>query len=145
MTTATATQGGFVEAPKVYLPIEAAEYGVELLEFEDVKTRSGRAIKATFKVNTGEHDGRRLWHYFNYKNASEFAEKIGKEQLDKVIIATGGEGLEAFEGNMALLNDFVGLPLIAKVATTEATPYTDKNGTPQMGKAGNKITSFKAR
>ena len=55
----------FEELKREYLPLEAAEYAISLLEFQDVSTKKGgRAIKATFKIDSGEHADRRLWHFF---------------------------------------------------------------------------------
>lgn len=143
--TTTETGGSTVNAPKVYNAVPAGEYQVELEAFEDRKTRSGRAVVGTFKVTSGEHEGRKFWHYFNYINNSDFAQKIGREQLDKVLVALGGEGFEALNGNTGLIGDFVqNGTLVAKVAIKPEESYIDKNGQPAMSKEGNKITSFKA-
>lgn len=141
----SSSQGGQMEK-KEYAPVPEGEYGVELLEVADKKTKNGRAVVATFKVNDGsEHDGRRFWHYFNYQNANPKAQEISIEQLDKVLVALGGEGFAALNGNTGLIQDFVGGSLIARVKETEPQSYVNRDGVPSMSKAGNRITSFKAR
>lgn len=143
----TATIDGSVNegVKKEYAPLPEADYAVELIEVVDKKTRTGRGVFATFRVKGGEYDGRRLWHIFNYQNATEIAQKIGVEQLDKVITALGGEGFEALNGNTGLLQDYVeNGSLIARVKFKPAQSYVDKSGQPAMSKEGNKISSFAA-
>jgi len=142
----TATIDGGQMEKKEFAPMPEGDYAVELFEVADKKTRSGRAVFATFRVvGDGEYAGRRVWHIFNYDNASEKAQKIGQEQLDKVIVALGGEGFEALNGNTGLLNDYVeNGSLIARVKIKPSEAYVNKDGVPCTSKEGNKISSFAA-
>ena len=142
----TATIDGGQMEKKEFAPMPEGDYAVELFEVSDRKTKGGRGVFATFRVvGEGEYAGRRLWHIFNYDNASEVGQKIGREQLDKVIIALGGEGFEALNGNTGLLSDYVeNGALIARVKFKAAEAYVNGDGVPCTSKEGNKISSFAA-
>ena len=127
-----------------YEPVPAAQYSAKLLNSEDKKTRSGgRMLSTAFRIDSGEHEGRLLFHNFNYENSSEVATEIGKDQLNKFILAAGGKGLEEdLGGNYGRISDFKDSSVIVKVKVNSPESYVDKSGTPKMSKAGNKITSF---
>jgi len=83
-------------------------------------------IKAKFEVAKGEHTGRLLWQNFNIVNASETAQRIGRQQIVAWATACG-------KPNADDTDKLLGKPFAASVDIDPA-----KNGY----KASNKIKAF---
>jgi len=115
-------------APRTdYEPIPVGEYVLKALEAEEKSTASGGVmIKAKFEVAKGEHAGRLLWQNFNIVNASETAQRIGRQQLVAWATACG-------KPNADDTDKLLGKPFTASVDIDPA-----KNGY----KASNKIKAF---
>jgi hypothetical protein len=140
---------------KDFTPLPAGEYLVRMNRFEDVITsKGGKAAKTSFQViksvgGDPEEKGvknRLVFHYFNYENKNPKAQEIGQEQLNTFLESVGVEGgLEGIGYDMALIGDYLELPLIAKLGEVGEKEYTDRDGNLKTSKATNKITSFKSR
>jgi hypothetical protein len=52
-------------------------------EVKDTKAGTGKILNVTFEVAEGPHEKRRVWASFNFRNASEKAEGIGRRDLAK--------------------------------------------------------------
>jgi hypothetical protein len=115
-------------APRTdYEPIPAGEYILRAVEAEEKTTASGGTmIKAKFEVAKGEHTGRLLWQNFNIVNASETAQRIGRQQIVAWATACG-------KPNADDTDKLLGKPFAASV---DIDP--PKNGY----KASNKIKAF---
>jgi hypothetical protein len=115
-------------APRTdYEPIPAGEYVLRAVEAEEKTTASGGTmIKAKFEVAKGEHTGRLLWQNFNIVNASETAQRIGRQQIVAWATACG-------KPNADDTDKLIGKPFAASVDIDPA-----KNGY----KASNKIKAF---
>lgn len=115
-------------APRTdYEPIPAGEYVLRAVEAEEKTTASGGTmIKAKFEVAKGEHTGRLLWQNFNIVNASETAQRIGRQQIVAWATACG-------KPNADDTDKLLGKPFAASVDIDPA-----KNGY----KASNKIKAF---
>jgi hypothetical protein len=117
-------------APRTdYEPIPAGEYVLRAVEAEEkITTSGGTMIKAKFEVAKGEHMGRLLWQNFNIVNASETAQRIGRQQIVAWATACG-------KPNADDTDKLLGKPFAASVDIEPA-----KNGY----KASNKIKAFLA-
>jgi hypothetical protein len=115
-------------APRTdYEPIPAGNYILKALEADEKKTASGGTmITAKFEVAKGEHTGRLLWQNFNIVNASETAQRIGRQQIVAWATACG-------KPNADDTDKLLGKPFAASVDIDPA-----KNGY----KASNKIKAF---
>jgi hypothetical protein len=115
-------------APRTdYEPIPAGEYVLRAVEAEEKTTASGGTmITAKFEVVKGEHAGRLLWQNFNIVNASETAQRIGRQQIVAWATACG-------KPNADDTDKLLGKPFAASVDIDPA-----KNGY----KASNKIKAF---
>ena len=65
-----------------YEPIPPGDYVLSATEAVEKTTKSGgEMIAVTFEVVKGEFEGRKIWNNFNTRNASEVAQRIGRQQL----------------------------------------------------------------
>jgi hypothetical protein len=82
-----------VAEPRNFDPIPKGRYLVVLedTEMKKTKDRGGEYLECTFTVAAPkEFKGRKLWARLNIKNASEVAQRIGREQFNALAIATLG-------------------------------------------------------
>lgn len=107
--------------------LPAGEYPLTLLEWEDVETKNGRALKCQFTVTEGSHDNRRLFTYFNYQNTNAQAEQIAGGELKAWAIACGMAGTESLSEEV--MEWLVGKPFIGKVKVrpSKDPKYGDDN------------------
>ena len=65
-----------------YEPLPPGDYVLSATEAVEKTTKSGgEMIAVTFEVVKGEFEGRKIWNNFNTRNASEVAQRIGRQQL----------------------------------------------------------------
>lgn len=105
-----------------YEPMPAGWYQVRISEADVAITKSGtgQMIKMTLDVIGPSHEGRKVWTNLNIKNDSEVAERIGKQQLGKVMRAC----------NLPSLNDtdqLIGGTMEVKLVIKQDPEYGDKN------------------
>lgn len=115
--------------------IEEGYQTVRLLTIGDeVKSKNGKGsyIEATFEIASGKHEKRRLWHKFFMTHTNPMVKKIGRDQLDKLLIASGNsDGLSGISNNDDL-QDLVGEIVKVKVGINESEGFPPQN----------KITAF---
>lgn len=113
-----------------YDPVPAGKYmmQVDKAEVGETKTGFGKYIKASIRIIDGPCENRLIFQNFNYINASSEAQRIGREQLGKLCLATGIANI-----NQAL--NLVGRPFIGKVKIEDS-----KN--PKYPDPTNVITDF---
>lgn len=81
-----------------YTPLPKGDYVLKCTEAEVKATKSGgEMIAATFEVATGDNVGRKIWNNFNIHNASEKAQKIGREQVAAWARACGKPNATSFD------------------------------------------------
>lgn len=81
----------------------------------------GRKIDIQLKISAGKHENRVVFASFNYKNASEEAERIGKEQLKTLMSAAGmGDVLES-------VSDLEGKEVAIKIGQKKGTDAVMRN------------------
>lgn len=108
----------------IYDPIPAGEYTLQAVEAEEKPTANGTGsyIKVKFEVAKGQFSGRLLWFNFNIHNASEKAQRIGRQQLVAWATACGKPDADDTD-------KLVGKPFLADVNIVKGTGgYADSNG-----------------
>lgn len=112
---------------KEWAPIPKGNYDLRCNEVEIAETKKkregdakkGRYIKAQFKVNVGEHENRVIYHYFNFENDNETAERIGKQQIKEFLEASGYPTPE----NLESVDDLVGQVCTCAVDVQEGDEF----------------------
>lgn len=117
-----------------FMPLEPGWYTVKIIEQEPKPTKDNATsgswyLKLVLEVMGGEHNGRKLFHNLNLKNANPEAMRIAYEQLSAICHAVGRIKI----GKTEELN---GLPMTAKVSIR-----TDPTG---QYEPQNEIKGFKA-
>ncbi|WP_036289597.1 DUF669 domain-containing protein [Methylosinus sp. PW1] len=73
------------------------------------ETKNGEMYAITFEVIDGQYEGRMLWENYNFRNASEKAQQIGRESLAKLCFAVGAGAFRKSEAEQAIcFKPFVG-------------------------------------
>lgn len=126
----------FVPEVNEFTPIPAGDYEAIITAAEIKQTKDGRGkyLELTTEVQSGQHQGRRLWDRLNFDNPNPKAVAIAMQQLQQVCFATNV--LEVNEGNMHTLCN---RPIVMKVAC-EPMDRKDPNS-----KFVNNIKGYKAR
>jgi hypothetical protein len=72
-------------------PIPEGDYEVEIDDTEEKsnKAGTGRYLQVTFKIASGDHQGRKLWARLNLDNPSEKAVEIARRDLAAICRAVG--------------------------------------------------------
>jgi hypothetical protein len=70
-------------------PVPPGNYVAIVTDSDLRPTRSGRAIKLTFRIVEGQHTGRLIWANLNVENASAQAQEIAQKQLSSLCHAVG--------------------------------------------------------
>lgn len=80
-----------VKEDKSFGALPAGRYRVivDNLEMKRNSKDTGDLIKVTYKVLAGEHKGRLIWGYFNYRHVNPQAQNIGHGQLKRFLAAVG--------------------------------------------------------
>ena len=120
-------------------PLPAGNY-VAIVTDSDIKpTRSGRALKLTFRIVEGQFNNRLVWANLNIENASPQAQEIAQKQLSALCHAVGVINLSdttqlhdkpvrirvkvrAAEGEYAASNDVTGYEAVQGGAVPSAQP-----------------------
>jgi len=118
-------------ATNSYDPIEAGEYLVSCVKAEVKQTKDGQGayVACEFRIQEGNHEGRKLFQNFTVANKSEKAVQIGRGQIKSFLLASGSKTFD-----MKDITDMCGKICIAKVGIEKSDGYADRN----------KITSFKS-
>ena len=120
-------------------PVPAGNYVAVVTDSDLKPTRSGRALKLTFRIAEGQHNGRLIWANLNVENQSAQAQEIAQKQLSALCHAVGVINLtdtlqlhdrpvrirvkvRAAEGEYAASNDVTGYEAVAGGAAPGATP-----------------------
>ena len=141
MSIGTATQGSTtgagMGAKKEFLPLSPGNYVVKLDRVQDKvgkNTKPGNAgpakyLDLVFKVSEGEHKDRLIFNTrFFYDNVSPKAVQISDEQAGRLLNAMGiAGGIEALDGDLHAIEDYVGKELIAKVDVEYPQGYSARN------------------
>lgn len=74
-----------------YEPLPEGQYELQAVnaELRDTKAGTGQYVHVEFEVAKGEHVGRKVWANYNIHNASEKAQKIGRQELVSWATAAG--------------------------------------------------------
>lgn len=111
-------------------PVPAGNYVAVITDSEIKATRSGRALKLTFRIVEGQHNNRLIWANLNVENQSAQAQEIAQKQLSALCHAVGVINLtdtlqlhdkpvrirvkvRAAEGEYAASNDVTGYEAVA--------------------------------
>lgn len=111
-------------------PVPAGNYVAVITDSEIKPTRSGRALKLTFRIVEGQHNNRLIWANLNVENQSAQAQEIAQKQLSALCHAVGVINLtdtlqlhdkpvrirvkvRAAEGEYAASNDVTGYEAVA--------------------------------
>lgn len=102
--------------------IPAGDYAVviDAAEIKDTKAGNGQYIKLKLKVTGPTHAGRVLFSNVNIRNASAQAELIGRQELRKIMEATGV--LELSDSDQ-----LIGGQMMVKVAVKTSEQYGAEN------------------
>ena len=104
-----------IETSSSFDPMPAGNYNVIITESEvkDTKNGTGQYISLKMCVFDGDFENRIIFSNINFKNASETAQKIGKQQLASLCKAVG----VLTPKDSSDLHD---LPLVVKVSIRQA-------------------------
>ena len=116
---------------KSYDPIPNGNYLVTFDRVSEVATKKGDGsfVKASFKVEEGDHKGRLIFTNFLINHSNPKAASIGKEQLSKCLKALGVyKGFEGIGNDATQLESFIGRELIVELGIEAGTNgYSDRN------------------
>lgn len=70
-------------------PLPAGNYIAVVTDTDLRPTRSGRALKLSFRIVDGQFNGRMVWANLNIENASAQAQEIAQKQLSALCHAVG--------------------------------------------------------
>ena len=70
-------------------PLPAGNYVAIVVDSDIKPTKSGRALKLTFRIAEGPHMNRQVWANLNIENASAQAQEIAQAQLSALCHAVG--------------------------------------------------------
>lgn len=127
-----------VETTNDFSPMPVGEYvlRVEQAEVRDTKSGTGKYIRATMTVVGGKYEGRKVWHNFNIVNKTPEAVMIGKQELKRMLVASG---IPEDKTDIQNLGDIVGITFGATIdidgeynrinrfrSLTESTKQTEK-------------------
>lgn len=89
-------------------------------EFEN-KKKTGRVVKFEWQITGEKYNNRRVWQQINYKHKSAQTQKIGQEELARVITACGKTAIKTTE-------ELHGINCMIRVAVEKGTgDYPDQN------------------
>jgi|DEB0MinimDraft_6_1074348.scaffolds.fasta_scaffold02642_9 hypothetical protein len=110
--------------------IPAGKYLIKCLKAEvsQNKKGNGRYIKAEFRVEEGDYQGRKMWHYFNIEHTNDKVQRIGLQQVKSFLTHANYTTPDELKG----ADDMVGLKSMANVKVEKSEEYGDSN----------RITSF---
>ncbi|MHA1166599.1 MAG: DUF669 domain-containing protein [Candidatus Hodarchaeales archaeon] len=103
--------------PKGTYPVQ-----VESAEVKDTKDGEGKYISLELTILGEKNEGRKLFDIINVVNKSEKAEKIGKSNLKKLILASGAD-IQTFTD----ADQLIGLECLAVVSVQSSKEYDDRN------------------
>lgn len=91
-------------------PVPAGEYLVSAIEGDVVRKDDGKVgLKLTWEIQSGPHEGRRLWEYLNIVHSNADAQRIAIERLTQIWRdSMGGTGRPG-------VDDLLMRPIMAKV------------------------------
>lgn len=127
--TILANAGGGVNIPE-------GEYKAVIINSEMKDTsKGGQALNLKFVITQGQYMNTELTERLNLINDNAAAVKIAAATLARIAKAAGLAALP--QDSIALHNK----PMVIKVKTEAAKPYTDKNGVEQQGSPRSVIDS----
>ena len=94
-------------------PFPAGDYELRAVGIEVKPTKAGQAFKVEFDVIGGEHEGRKIFEWFNFDHPNSQVVEIALTDIKSWIGATGGDD----RGNLTAqrVYDLEGLPFRAKI------------------------------
>ena len=100
-------------------PIPKGWYEAELVksELKTTKAKDGKYLAFTFKVISGDHEGRLVFTNLNIVNKNEMAVKIAQSDLKAICLAVGRDEDEELEDTI----DLHDVAIAIKVTVTEET------------------------
>jgi len=119
-TQATQTETG---KKKVYEPVPSGEYLVKFDRIAETATKKadGTYMKSSFSIQNGDYERRLVFHNFFHNLQSQDANKIGRQQIDKLLKAMGvPNGFGGIGNDVTLLEGFLGKELIVEVGVKPA-------------------------
>ena len=129
-------------------PLPESDYLVRMTRYEEKPTKKGNGVGAfvTFQVVKGDYKNRLIFDYFLVEHENPKAQEIGLERLNNYLKAVGvSGGMDELGDDRTQISDYLELPFIGSTIIEEGSEYTNKEGNVVMGKAKNKIKSFKSR
>lgn len=119
-------------AKKVYNPLPDGDYIVKLDRVLEKPTKKGDGtlVKANFRVENGEHEGRLIFEQFLINHPNPKAAQIGKERISKMLKAFGVvNGFEGIGNDASKLEGFIGQMLLVNVGleVSKNEAYADRN------------------
>lgn len=113
-----------------FTPIPAGtRVTMQVTEAEIIPTKSGKGLKFTCEIVTGQYENRKVWGFINIENASQQAEQIGQRELADLCIAMGRPAIDATE-------DLLFAPFDATLGVKADATYGPKNVIKRYHKPG---------
>lgn len=119
-----------------FTPLPPGVYTAMIVAGEEKLTKKGgKMIVLQLTVMEGEYAGRNLYENLNIKNDNPKAEEIAFRTLGEIVKAVGKTTIKDTD-------ELHNKRLYVQVAVDPPSPYTDKEGKLQEGKAQNRIKRF---
>lgn len=119
-------------------PVPAGNYVAVITDSEIKPTRSGRALKLTFRIVEGQHNGRLIWANLNVENQSAQAQEIAQKQLSALCHAVGVINLT---DTLQLHDKPVRIRVKVRPAEGEYAASNDVTGYEAVGGGGTPVTA----
>lgn len=102
--------------------IPAGQYQAQIVESEvvDTKARTGKMLKLTWEIMSGQFERRKVFHQINIVNQSAKAQEIGQRELAEICEATGAGVIK----NSDALHF---KPVMIRIAIEKQEGFDDKN------------------
>jgi len=95
---------------------------IDTAELKPTKDGSGQYIRTMWKVASGQHQNRTVFHNYNIKNKSEKAQEIGLSDLKKLLEVNGRTNFQ-----IKAVGELVGLKALVHIKTKSQAGYADQN------------------
>lgn len=102
---------------------------LQITEADVVPTRSGKGLKFTCQIVSGQYENRKIWGFINIENASAEAERIGRRELADLCLAIGRPSIDETE-------DLLFAPFEATLGVKADATYGPKNAIKRYHKPG---------
>lgn len=105
-----------------YTPLPDGWYSVRMVSCELQQTRAGGTmLHMRLDVDSGQYQGRVIWHNVTMRNRNEDAVRIGKEERARICLATG------LSLKLNDTDEWLGRPCEVKLRTRQNEGYEPQN------------------